>query len=109
MRLQQRRAPDNRLAGVETETKLNIGSREVYLKALEPVKAKVVEEGITLKATVVATSLTHYAKDTVRALVFVNQSTTATGAKNEQLDNNRVVVTMKRVKGDWLVSKMDPF
>lgn len=83
--------------------------REEYLEALEPVKAKVVEEGITLKATVVATSLTHYTDDTVRALLFVNQSTTAEGADNEQLDNNRVVVTMKRQGDEWLVSKMDPF
>lgn len=83
--------------------------REDYLKALEPVKADVVKQGITLKATVVATSLTSITDDTVRALLFVNQSTTAEGASNEQLDNNRVLVTMKRHDGDWLISKMDPF
>lgn len=88
---------------------MTAGMRKEYLKALDPVKAKVVKEGIELKATVVASSLTHYEGDTVRALLFVNQSTTATGARNEQIDSNRVVVTMKRDQGDWLVSKLDPF
>lgn len=83
--------------------------REDYLKALEPVKADVVKDGISLKATVVATSLVSYQGDTVKALVFVNQSTTAKGSSNEQLDKNRVEVTMQRDGDGWLISKMEPF
>ena len=80
-----------------------------YRKALDPVKSDVVKNGIALKATVVATGITRQTEDSVKALVFVNQSTTATGQKQEQLDNNRVVVTMQRKGNQWLISKMDAF
>lgn len=83
--------------------------RSEYLRALEPVKADVVKNGIVLKATVVATSLVEQSDDTVEALLFVNQSTTATGASREQLDNNRVLVTMERDGDSWLISKIKPF
>lgn len=83
--------------------------RTEYLRALEPVKADVVKNGIVLKATVVATSLVEQSDDTVEALLFVNQSTTATGASQEQLDNNRVLVTMQRDGDSWLISKIKPF
>lgn len=83
--------------------------RAEYLKALTPAKTAVVKNGITLKATVVETSLIKQSAESVRGLLFVNQVTTATGSTNEQLDNNRVVVTMQRSGDRWLISKMDAF
>ncbi len=83
--------------------------RADYLKALTPAKAEVVKNGITLKATVVETSLIKQTDRSVRGLLFVNQVTTSTGSTNEQLDNNRVVVTMQKSGDRWLISKMDAF
>lgn len=47
--------------------------------------------------------------DTVRVLAFVNQATTSAKLDRPQVDQNRVVLTMSRVDGRWLVSKVEAF
>lgn len=83
--------------------------RAEYLAALQPVKADVVHNGITLKATVVETSLITQTDRTIRGLLFVDRVTTSTGSAKERVDNSRVVVTMLKQGDRWLISKMDAF
>jgi Mce-associated membrane protein len=47
--------------------------------------------------------------NTVRVLAFVNQATTSAKLDRPQVDQNRVILTMSRVDGRWLVSKVEAF
>lgn len=47
--------------------------------------------------------------NTVRVLAFVNQATTSAKLDRPQVDQNRVILTMTRVDGRWLVSKVEAF
>jgi Mce-associated membrane protein len=85
------------------------GFRNQYVAAMGKVHDQTVKNQITLKATAVASSLVSLTPHEVKALVFVNQVTTAKGSSNQRLDQNRIVVTLTRQDGDWHVSKMDAF
>ena len=45
----------------------------------------------------------------VKILAFVDQSTTSAKLERPQIDQNRVILTMSRVDGRWLVSKIEAF
>ena len=83
--------------------------RTEYDKAMSSVKTQTIKNQVKLTAKVVATSIISASETKVEALVFVNQVTTAKGAGNQRLDQNRVKVTLTRGGGDWRVSKMDAF
>jgi Mce-associated membrane protein len=46
---------------------------------------------------------------TVRVLAFVNQATTTTARKAPQVDQNRVIATMRKVGDRWLISRLEAF
>lgn len=48
-------------------------------------------------------------QEMVRILAFVNQTTTSAKLDRPQIDQNRVILTMLRVGGRWLVSKVEAF
>jgi Mce-associated membrane protein len=83
--------------------------RKQYLGTLAKVRAQVARQGLVLKAEVRARALVSATADEARVLEFVNQSTTAKGVTQSQLNQNRVVVTLTRVDGRWLISKLDAF
>jgi Mce-associated membrane protein len=80
-----------------------------YAEAMDKLGPKAVKAKLTLKATVMATSLVSLKEDQAKVLVFVNRVTTADGSKQQQLNQDRLLVTMKRDRGDWFVSKIDTF
>ena len=45
----------------------------------------------------------------VKILAFVDQTTTSAKLERPQIDQNRVILTMSRVDGRWLVSKVEAF
>ena len=83
--------------------------RAEYAKTMGGVRAEAVRNQVRLTADVVAASVISASEGRVVALVFVNQVTTAKGAGNQRLDQNRVRVTLTRDGGDWRVSQMDAF
>ncbi len=83
--------------------------RSEYAKAMAGVKKQTLKNKVQLEAKAVATSVVSASDHKVVALVFVNQVTTAKGAQNQRLDQNRVLVTLTRGEGEWRVSKMDAF
>lgn len=83
--------------------------RGQYAKTMAGVHAQTLKNQVKLSAAAVATSIVSATEDKVVALVFVNQVTTAKGAANQRLDQNRVLVTLTRDGGEWRVSKMDAF
>ncbi|MDR7254002.1 Mce-associated membrane protein [Nocardioides sp. BE266] len=60
-----------------------------------------------VSAEVVGTALVHATTSYARVLVFVNQTTDGKDLKSPEVDLDRVLVTMRRVGGDWLVSELD--
>jgi hypothetical protein len=80
-----------------------------YEQAMAKAGPKATSSKLTLKATVVSSSLISIKKGTAKVLLFVNAVTTAEGAKKQQLNQNRVLMTMTREDGDWVVSKLDAF
>jgi Mce-associated membrane protein len=80
-----------------------------YVQVMEKAGPKATEAKLTLKATVMSTALVSLKKDTAKVLLFVNTITTAAGSEKQQLNQNRVLVTMTRKDGDWVVSKLTPF
>lgn len=83
--------------------------RAEYAKAMARVRKQTIKNQVRLEAKAVATSVVSASAHKVVALVFVNQVTTAKGAQNQRLDQNRVLVTLTRGEGEWRVSKMDAF
>lgn len=83
--------------------------RKQYLATLGKVRADVVKHKLELRADVMSSALISATDDQARVLEFVNQSTTTKGVKRAQLDQNRVVVTLSRIDGRWLISKLDAF
>ncbi|GEM_PF-621674 len=62
------------------------------------VKAQVVEAGVQSQTT-----------DTVVVQAFVNQTRTSETAPTPVIDQNRVIATMTRVNGRWLISKLTAY
>jgi Mce-associated membrane protein len=84
--------------------------REQYLDTLADVRDDVRKRGLTLKATVRASSIVSATEDRAELLEFVNQTTTAKGVKSRQLNENRVVVTLVRGEDDtWRISELSAF
>ena len=88
---------------------ISSGFAKDYAEVMEAAGPVATKEKLTLKATVMATSLVSLKKDSAKAMLFINTVTTREGSTKQQLNQNRVLVTMKRSNGDWVVSKMDAF
>lgn len=63
---------------------------------------------ISTQAEVTAVGIVKSTADTATTLVFVTQTTTSKGQKESKIDGSRLVVTLKKVGGDWLISALDP-
>ena len=72
-------------------------------KVVEPTALEV---KAVVTAEVAASSVVRAAQNQVVVLLFVNQTTTSTRVEGPKVDLNRVRLTMTRVDGDWLVSKV---
>lgn len=83
--------------------------RPEYDDVIKQASPKVMASQLTLKATVVGSSLVRLEKRRAVALLYVNAATTAEGSKDVQLNANRVLLTMTRSEGDWIVSKIEAF
>ena len=80
-----------------------------YDKAMDQVASQTASAKLTLKATVLSAGLLSAKEHSAKVLLFVNTVTTTEGSKKQQLDQNRVLMTLTRKDGGWTVSKMDAF
>lgn len=84
--------------------------RKRYLATLAGVRKGVQKRGLVLTAEVRAASIVSATRDSADVLEFVNQTTTAKGVDRQQLDQNRVVVTLTRgPDGGWLIARLRAF
>ena len=70
------------------------------------VRPTATEVKAVVKADVAASSVVRADRNRVVVLLFVNQTTTSTRLDAPKVDLNRVRLTMDRVHGRWLVSKV---
>jgi Mce-associated membrane protein len=80
-----------------------------YDDAMDKVAQQTADAKLTLKATVLSAGLLSAKEHQAKVLLFVNTLTTREGSKKQQLDQNRVLMTLTRKDGGWTVSKMDAF
>ena len=93
------------------------GSRKVstpsfqqqYDTTMAAVRDRTVRDEVTVEARAVGSAVVSASSSRVVALVFVDQTTTARGAGNQRVDQNRVLVTVTRHAGEWHVSAMVAF
>lgn len=70
------------------------------------VRPTAIEVKAVVTAEVAASSVVRASQNRVVVLMFVNQTTTSTRVEGPKVDLNRVRLTLTRVDGDWLVSKV---
>jgi Mce-associated membrane protein len=81
---------------------------EEYADTVDTVRPEVLETESVVKAEVVASSVVEAEADEVRALLFVNQTTTGQQLAEPRVDLNRVEVTLVRdPEVGWLVSDIE--
>lgn len=81
---------------------------EEYADTVATVRPEVLETESVVKAEVVASSVVEAEADEVRALLFVNQTTTGKQVAEPRVDLNRVEVTLVRdPEVGWLVSDIE--
>lgn len=92
-----------------TKAVLAPGFRREYLATIDGLRAEAEENQVRVTAEAVASSVVSASESRVVALVFVDQVTTATGARDERVDASRVMVTLTRAGGDWRIAKLELF
>ncbi len=75
-----------------------------YAKTTSGIKATVKKEKAIVRARVSMASVTEASSTRVEVLLFVNQYRRNVNITGEKVDQNRVLLTMVKVKGAWLVS-----
>lgn len=80
-----------------------------YAMTMARVRSQALRDRVTVRAKVVATSVVRSSEQEVQALVFVDQVTTARGARQPRVDQSRVLVTLTRGAGHWQLSRMRAF
>ncbi len=80
-----------------------------YTRVMADAGPKATSAKLTLVATVRASSLVSLKKDRAVVLLFIDALTKADGSSQQHLDQNRVLMTMTRKDGRWIVSKVDRF
>jgi Mce-associated membrane protein len=84
------------------------GFAKQYADTVRTVRPDVLKTKTVVKAQVVASSVVSAEPDQVKALLFVNQTTTGTQVQQPRVDLNRVVATLVRGSdGAWKVSDID--
>jgi Mce-associated membrane protein len=79
-----------------------------YDKTMDQVAAQTAQLKLTLKANVLSVGIISITEHRAKALVFVNTITTREGAKNQEFNQSRLILDLRRKDGDWTVSGMDP-
>lgn len=81
-----------------------------YAKTMSETIAPVaVKDEVTVRARSYEAGVMGQTPDTVTVQVFLNQAKTAKGEEQPSVDQNRVIATMRRVDGRWLIEKLSAY
>nr|WP_231984485.1 hypothetical protein [Mycobacterium sp. E342] len=79
-----------------------------YTKFTEQIAALAQQKHVTETAQVIRAAVSELHPDSAVVLVFVNQTATSAEKPQPQTTANSARVTLTKVKGSWLISKLDP-
>jgi Mce-associated membrane protein len=79
-----------------------------YTKFTEQIAAMAQQKHVTETAQVVRAAVSELQPDSADVLVFVNQTATSKEKPEPQTTASSARVTLTKVKGSWLISKLDP-
>lgn len=79
-----------------------------YTKFTEQIAAMAQQKRVTETAKVVRAAVSELHPDSAVVLVFINQTATSKEKPEPQTTANSARVTLTKVKGSWLISKLDP-
>lgn len=89
------------LAGATCEFK------DMYSRSSSQLKQMLVDNKATSKGVVIDAGVKSASPGRVELMLFVDQSITNTASPEPRVDRSRVVMTMEKVDGRWLASKVD--
>ena len=81
--------------------------RSEYNDTMTQVRDNTVKNKISLQATVVSASVVRATEHEAEVLVFANQTATAKGKDDPQLNRSSLIVTLTRSGGDWMLSDLE--
>lgn len=81
--------------------------RDMYSRSSSALKQMLVDNDATSTGTVVDAAVRSATADQAVVLLFVDQAITNAASPEPRVDRSRVVMTLDRVDGRWLVSKVD--
>ncbi|OCB25073.1 hypothetical protein A5674_21955 [Mycobacterium malmoense] len=79
-----------------------------YSKFTEQIAALAQQKHVTETAQVVRAAVSELHPDSAVVLVFINQTATTKEKPQPQTTASIALVTLTKVKGSWLISKLDP-
>jgi Mce-associated membrane protein len=79
-----------------------------YTKFSEQLAAMALQKHVTETAKVVRAAVSELHPDSAVVLVFINQTATSKEKPEPQTTASIAQVTLAKVKGSWLISKLDP-
>ncbi len=84
--------------------------RSEYAQTMKSTIAPIAEKDkVVVRARTYEAGVMGQTPDTVTVQVFLNQAKTSDGADQPTVDQNRVIATMRRVDGRWLVEKLSAY
>lgn len=81
--------------------------KNLYQQSSAQLRQVLIDNKAAAKGIVIDSAVKSAAKDKVEVVLFVDQAVSNATAPGPQLDRSRVVMTMEKVDGRWLASKVD--
>lgn len=81
--------------------------KDTYTKASVELRQLLIENKATAQGTVVDSAIQSGARDKVVVLVMIDQKVTNTARPDPRVDHSRMKLTMEKIDGRWLASKVE--
>ncbi|BBY33816.1 Mce protein [Mycolicibacter minnesotensis] len=81
--------------------------KDTYTKASVQLRQLLIDNKATARGTVVQSAVQSGSRDEVVVLLMVNQAVTNTNRPDPRVDRTRMKMTMQKVDGRWLASKVE--
>lgn len=81
--------------------------RDMYVQASARLRQVLMDNQAGAHGVVIDSGIKSEAKNKVEVVLFVDQSVTNKANPDPRIDRNRVVMTMEKIDGRWLASKVD--
>ncbi|ATD72278.1 MULTISPECIES: hypothetical protein [Gordonia] len=81
--------------------------KDMYSRSSNQLKQMLVDNKATSKGVVIDAGVKSATTDRVVVMLFVDQSITNTASPEPRVDRSRVLMTMDKIDGRWLASKVD--